>query len=96
MTDIKWPPTHDVSIIGTKFGKRTVVSFVDKTKKGYRYVFKCECGDERILPLSLVKRGLSGSCFTCMRAEVKKEHVKRKKNWFDLMGKPEEFKKLVE
>ncbi len=96
MTDIKWPPTHDVSVIGMKFGKRTVVSFVDKTKKGYRYLFKCECGDERILALSQVKYGKSKSCFTCMRAEMKREHMKRKKDWFDMMGKSEEFKKMID
>ena len=73
-------------IVGTKLGKRTVIKFVKNTPKGKNYLCKCECGEEKILPVSKLKRGLQTSCFTCMRKEVKRKHLEAKKAFYERHG----------
>lgn len=83
--DINWPPkTNKDSIIGKKFGKRTAIEYVDKQKNGERYLFKCECGDEKILLLNRLRRGIGTQCFRCMRKDVRNAFLARKKEFFEL------------
>lgn len=73
----------DDPLIGTKLGKRMVLKYMHTNKKGKNYLCKCECGEEKILPVSKLKRGLQTSCFTCMRKEVKKKRIEAKKAFYE-------------
>lgn len=51
---------------GDKFNRWTAVRFVDKRWRDPRWLFKCECGTERIVLSNAVKFGRSKSC-GCIR-----------------------------
>lgn len=49
--------------IGKKFGKLTVLKFHHFDKHNYKhYLFRCECGNEKIINFSNVKSGKTKSC----------------------------------
>jgi hypothetical protein len=73
--------------IGKKYGRRTVISYVVTDRKGKRYLVKCECGEEKIMILALLKRGINTSCWPCERAAVKRAAIARKKKWIELVEK---------
>ncbi|MCC8066739.1 MAG: HNH endonuclease [Clostridiales bacterium] len=60
-------------IIGNQYGKWTVVDYVEK--KGPHHLFRCRCacGNERIIPLNNLKRGLSRSCGHCIKPQIIQE-----------------------
>lgn len=54
----EWP-----SLIGQKFGMLTVIAQAQSTAKGQRrWICKCECGTEKIVMGSNLKRGTTVSC----------------------------------
>lgn len=52
---------------GNKFGKLTAIEFRYKSEKHYQFwLFKCECGNEKVICVSDAKRGKIKSC-GCIR-----------------------------
>lgn len=60
---------NDENLIGMKFGRLTVVRFVDKVGYGKRYELLCECGNLTTCYINNVKRGLTKSC-GCLHSEL--------------------------
>lgn len=70
------------NIIGQKFGRLTCVKFShdkeysrsdrDSNVVHHYYHFKCDCGNEKIISLNSVKRGLTKSC-GCLNQENRKK-----------------------
>ena len=55
------------SIVGQKFGMLTAIEFVEmRGKHNAHYVFKCDCGNEKIISASSAKTGNTLSC-GCIR-----------------------------
>lgn len=55
---------------GTRFGKLTVIGYIDSTKHGKRrYLCKCDCGNETKVVVSNLLNGHTKSC-GCYRHEV--------------------------
>lgn len=65
-------------IIGKKFGKLTAIRFEFKDKYYYKhYLFKCECGKEKIINFKNVKSGKTKSCgcnYKIMGEKLKKRN----------------------
>lgn len=55
-----------IDITGQKFGRLTVVSFAERTDRGYQYKCKCECGNETQACGYDLRRGRIKSC-GCIR-----------------------------
>lgn len=54
----EWP-----SLIGQKFGMLTVIGQASSTKNGHRqWICKCDCGTEKVILGSNLKRGTTVSC----------------------------------
>lgn len=66
-------------IVGKKFGKLTAIKRVDKKGSHLYYLFKCDCGNEKIISKESVVRGEISSC-GCLRH-------KNPPNFKDLRGK---------
>jgi len=65
----KEDPIEDLS--GQQFGYWTVLERAEPGRRGAtRYLCRCRCGKEKIVPASRLKRGTSRSC-GCLRAELK-------------------------
>lgn len=84
--------------IGLKLGKRTAISYSHKSKKGYNYLFRCECGHETILPISKLKRGFQTACLPCVRKDAKQKHIEAKRHFYSLGKKeaPQELQELLD
>lgn len=51
------------SIVGQRFGKLTAIEFVEMRGNHHAYYrFKCDCGNEKVIPARSVKVGNSSSC----------------------------------
>ena len=81
--------------IGKKYGRRTIIGYVCTTRKGRQYLAKCECGEEKIVIISLLKRGQHTSCWPCERLAVKRAATKRKLEWIKQVGSNKEFEKKL-
>jgi hypothetical protein len=68
-------------VIGKKFGKRTAVCYIKTTRIGDWYLFKCECGQEKVLSLSSLKLGRNTQCRDCHSVNLKKDRLQRKLHW---------------
>ena len=52
-----------IDITGHRFGRIVAIRFSGKNKHGQRqYLFKCDCGNEKIIDAHSVKRGKTSSC----------------------------------
>lgn len=49
-------------ITGQKFGKLTAIKFHHSNKNGYYWLFKCDCGTEKVILKNHVVRGKISSC----------------------------------
>jgi len=58
-----------VDMIGNKYGRLTAIKQSGKDAHGYRYLFKCDCGDEKETSGALVRSGKVLSC-GCLRSET--------------------------
>lgn len=68
------PRKTDVdSYIGKKFGKLTIVAYVDKTTH-HRFSCKCDCGNNKTVILNNLTRGLTSSC-GCTRKQKSRERL---------------------
>lgn len=67
---VQYKPT----LIGEKFGRLTILEIFYKQGKYQQNSFvkcKCDCGNEKVLSLSEIKRGKTSSC-GCLRKEISK------------------------
>jgi hypothetical protein len=65
-------PPRDKPVVGTKFGRLTVLA-VDGYRDGYLWVnFQCDCGKTKLIRYSTVKTGQQTSC-GCLRIEKMRE-----------------------
>lgn len=62
--------------LGEKYGRLTVVEFVDRKHSSDRYKFLCECGNEKICYLANVKRGTTKSCGCLLKERAIKRMTK--------------------
>lgn len=68
---------------GDKFGRLTAVRFVEmRGKKGQFWLFKCECGNEKVSWVGGVKRGHIKSCGCLWR----KHGMAKTKTWYSWLG----------
>lgn len=56
-------------MIGKKFGKWTIVKFVDRYRNTYRFETVCDCGSKGKHTASDLKKGKSKQCSTCHNRE---------------------------
>lgn len=64
------------NITGKKYGFLTAIKFIRRDKTHYYWLFKCDCGKEKIMDKTHVKTGHSKSC-GCKVAELcRKFHTK--------------------
>ena len=57
------------NMVGQKFGRLTAIELLDKGKRGYHYLFACDCGNTKNICGSLVRTGKTLSC-GCLRSET--------------------------
>ena len=55
-------------LIGQRFGRLTVLSYVYKKERGSHWLCKCDCGQEKIIPGEYLTRGKTKSC-GCLRKD---------------------------
>ncbi len=58
---------------GDKYNKLTAIKFVKKINSGQYWLFKCECGKEKVIYIHSVKTGITKSC-GCIRREKNKNN----------------------
>lgn len=63
-------------IAGDRFGRWVAVSYVGYLKKQSWWMCRCDCGVEKMVSLSLLRRGASKSC-GCLQSEVAREVARR-------------------
>ena len=56
-------------ITGQKYGRLTVIKRLDKTGNLYKWLCKCDCGNESVALADNLKRGHTSSC-GCLRVET--------------------------
>lgn len=63
-------------LIGTKFGKLTVIKYVGYNKKTYKHKWlcRCECGKEVIVQQGNLENGHTKSC-GCLRKEINSGYI---------------------
>lgn len=62
--------------IGNKYGKWTVLRFIDIHKNLPRYESQCDCGIKAIHQIFELRRGRSKQCTTCHNREIAKGNIK--------------------
>jgi hypothetical protein len=56
-------------MIGKKYGRLTALHQTGKDHKGFRYLFACDCGNEKDISGALVRSGRTSSC-GCLKSEM--------------------------
>ena len=59
-----------IDITGEKYNKLKVISFYDITNNGSRWLCECDCGKQKVIAASQLKRGTTKSC-GCLRSTKK-------------------------
>jgi len=62
--------------IGKKYGKWTIIEYVDMHRKLQRYKIRCECGFESINVAADLRAGKSKQCSTCHNRENARNNTK--------------------
>lgn len=62
-------------LTGKKYGKLTVIKFIERKDTSYYWLCKCECGNEKIVTASNLKKGSYKRC-GCLREEQKEKRKK--------------------
>ena len=65
-----------VDITGDRFGRLVAISYVGYLKKQSWWKCRCDCGKEKMVSLTLLRRGASQSC-GCLQSEVAREVARR-------------------
>lgn len=61
---------------GTRYSRLTVVSFAGQIDRHAQYLFRCDCGTEKVIDGGRVRRGIIQSC-GCLLTEFLREHNQR-------------------
>lgn len=69
-------PRESESIIGKKFNRLTALERVHDNSKYVKYLFKCDCGNKKIIKKHSVVNGLTKSCGCLSNEKVKKRCFK--------------------
>lgn len=79
-----------IEMAGKRYGRLVGIRFIDRQKRQCRWLFKCDCGTEKIMFGANVRRGLTTSC-GCRHREISKEngtsHGLSKTAEYDVWGK---------
>lgn len=59
---------QQVEMVGVRFGRLVAISEAGKGSNGFKYLFKCDCGNEKIISGPIVRSGKASSC-GCLRSE---------------------------
>jgi hypothetical protein len=70
-------------IIGKKFNKLTAVKFIKLEKYQQYWLFLCDCGNTKEMPLSVVKHGSTKSC-GCLKLKHNKTKSKIHDTWIGI------------
>src|SRR6266487_1181524 len=69
------PPKLDIS--GSKFGRLTAIRIAAKNKQGtYRWLCKCDCGNEAIVKVASLMDGNTNSCGCLLSESMSKRKTK--------------------
>ena len=69
--------SHLSDLTGQRFGRWTVIKSAGRDEKGrHKWLCKCDCGTERVIPQDRLKSGNSKSC-GCLQREVASERAKK-------------------
>ena len=72
---------------GDKYGRLTAVKFIEIKKNGHQYwLFKCDCGNEKIICVNNVKRGNTKSC-GCLYATHGMYGTRAHTSWKSMKGR---------
>jgi len=83
---------------GTRFGRLTALSLVERDVKyrNHKWLFRCDCGIEKVVPIRLVVTGHAASC-GCLASEALAErnrthgltrsNPKEYRSWKDMRGR---------
>lgn len=88
-----------VDFTGRKFNKLTAIKEVDREVKSTgtvrRYLFRCECGVEKVIPLNSVKNGGTRSVKSCgcLKKNPKRKHNIKKGDRFNSLTVIKELEK---
>ena len=66
-------------ITGQKFGRLTVVRFSHRNGRSYYWLFRCDCGKEKVMQKNSVVYGSSHSC-GCLKKEQDKKNLDNTKD----------------
>ncbi len=61
-------------VTGKRFGKLTVIKYIDSNNQGRRWLCRCDCGNEKLVYSKNLKRGVI-SCGCAKGPPPKKYHV---------------------
>ena len=84
-----------LDITGERFGKLTALHRLESSKNGTRWLFRCDCGNEKEMLLQNVKSGKSTSCGFCKSStsEKPRKQTGLKGVRFNLVG--QRFDRLI-
>lgn len=88
-------PMKDLS--GERFGRLVAVSLVERDKdRNHKWLFRCDCGAEKVIRVNLVKQGKTSSC-GCLFSEMmaarntkhglSKDNPKEYRSWKDMRSR---------
>lgn len=58
-----------VEMIGKRFGRLIAIEEAGKGANGFKYLFKCDCGNEKVISGPVVRSGKASSC-GCLKSET--------------------------
>lgn len=67
-----------IDLTGQRFGQLTVLSEAEDPRKGPHWNCKCDCGGEKVVCTSSLRRGLTRSCGCLQKESLKEMHEARK------------------
>jgi hypothetical protein len=67
---------------GQKYGRLTVLNFSHRTKSGYYWNVRCECGKEKAVNISSLKDGSSASCGCLHTEQLAARNIENKKHGY--------------
>lgn len=88
-------PMKDLS--GQRFGRLVALSLVERDRnRNHKWLFRCDCGVEKVVRVNLVKQGKTSSC-GCLFSEtvaarntthgLSQKHKREYRSWKDMRGR---------
>ena len=72
--------TYKDNLIGRRFGRLVGISFIPDSTNRSSFLFRCDCGNEKIIEGSSVKRGYTISCGCFHKERVRETSLKHGHN----------------